>query len=91
MGLGTFRPAGEIIYEDYDPSYNLTKTKKKIYTNGEWVDLTLVRMPTNRLVEEWCREHYGTAKGTIVEGNWQTTFGKIVMTEKMYVHWKLCE
>lgn len=73
------------------------KIKKKIQINGNWEDMQFIRMPvagTDRLtkgksdLEKWCYEHYGEPKYL---GRWCKVSGYIILDERTYVHWKLCE
>ena len=71
------------------------KTKKKVWENNEWVDKTFIRiLPKDYRayegseLEKWCRKHYGEPK---FQGPWYKVSGYIMMADKTYVHWKLCE
>ena len=71
------------------------KTKKKLWENGEWVDRTFLRLlPPDSVrgkvseMEKWCRETYGEPK---LNGPWFKASSYIIMDEKVYVFWKLCE
>lgn len=87
-----------ITYEDniIDVGPNdFVKTKKKIWQDNEWVDKTFIRLlpkDYNKYngseMENWCRQHYGEPK---FQGAWYKVSGYILMDEKTYVHWKLCE
>jgi hypothetical protein len=90
MGL---RPLAEEII-DVEPN-NFHKTKKKIWQNNEWVDKTFIRLlphDHNKYggseMEKWCHEHYGAPK---FQGAWFKASNYILMDEKTYVHYKLCE
>lgn len=70
------------------------KIKKKIAVNGEWEDRIFIRIPIGpeRMgpseLEVWCRKQYGEPRYL---GFWFKVSGYIVLDEKTYVHWKLCE
>jgi len=71
------------------------KIKKKLWENGEWVDRTFLRLhPPDSTrgkvseMEKWCRETYGEPK---LNGPWFKASSYIIMDEKVYVFWKLCE
>lgn len=87
-----------INYEDHiiDVGPNeFHKTKKKVWENNEWVDRTFIRLLPKDYnayggsqMEKWCRERYGEPK---MQGPWYKVSGYILMDEKTYVFWKLCE
>ena len=70
------------------------KIKKKIAVDGVWEDRTFIRIPTGpeRMgpgeLEVWCRKNYGAPRYL---SPWFKVSGYIVLDEKTYVHWKLCE
>ena len=69
------------------------KIKKKIAVDGVWEDRTFIRIPigSDRIpteLEAWCRKKLGGPKYL---GEWFKVSGYIVLAEKTYVHWKLCE
>jgi hypothetical protein len=71
------------------------KIKKKLWENGEWVDRTFLRLlppDGNRgnvsEMEKWCRKTYGEPR---INGPWFKASSYIIMDEKVYVFWKLCE
>ena len=71
------------------------KTKKKIWENNEWVDKTFIRLLPKDYnayggskMENWLRERYGEPK---FQGSWYKVSGYIMMDEKTYMFWKLCE
>jgi len=72
------------------------KIKKKIQVGNEWEDRMFIRIPIppdrygtgTSPLEKWCREHYKEPKYL---SNWFKISGYIVLDEKTYVHWKLCE
>lgn len=92
MGLVPCQDTYEIV--DVGPN-DFVKTKKKIWEDNTWVDKTFIRlMPKDHNkydgseMEHWCRQHYGEPK---FQGPWYKVSGYILMDEKTYVHWKLCE
>ncbi len=88
MGIMTYE--NEII----DMVPQTQKVKKKIAINGEWEDRTFIRIPvgSERMglseLEVWCRKRLGEPKYL---GEWFKVSGYIVLDEKTYVFWKLCE
>jgi hypothetical protein len=70
------------------------KVKKKIAVDGVWEDRTFIRIPIGQRgigpgeLEKWCRDHY---KEPRYLGSWFKVSGYIILDEKTYVHWKLCE
>jgi hypothetical protein len=80
----------------YTPDTNIaTKAKKKLWEKGEWVEKTFIKMmPPNRMrgiqsaMELWCIKYYGEPA---YQGAWFKAGEYIIMDEKTYVHWKLCE
>lgn len=96
MGLAPYQP---INYEEVIDAVPVQQKIKKIVatTNGEWEDREFIRIPiygTDRLrkgeseLEKWCYEHYKEPKYL---GPWFKISGYIILDEKTYVHWKLCE
>ena len=85
-----------IYYEDeiIDAVPQTQKIKKKIQVGNEWEDRMFIRIPIQpeRLgpgeLENWCRKYY---KEPRYLGSWFKVSGFIVLDEKTYVHWKLCE
>ena len=74
---------------------DFVKTKKKVWKDNEWVDKTFIRILPKDYnayggseMEKWCRERYGEPK---MNGSWYKVSGYILMDEKTYVFWKLCE
>jgi len=91
MGLAPYRE--EIV----DMVPETQKIKKKIQVGNEWEDRVFIRIPvhgTDRLtngtskLETWCRERLGEPKYL---GEWFKVSGYIVLDEKTYVWWRLCE
>lgn len=70
------------------------KVKKIVNNNGEWEHRTYIRIPVQAdrhgpsELENWCRQHYKEPKYL---GNWFKVSGFVILDEKTYVHWKLCE
>lgn len=89
-----FKQVTDIEYVDVGPNPNaFHKTKKMVWENNEWVEKKFIRLSSpdkNGIssMELWCNEHYGAPK---VHGAWFKVLNYIVMEEKVYVHWKLCE
>lgn len=89
-----FSQTTDIEYVDVGPN-TFHKTKKMVWENDSWVEKKFVRLYTGNdkrnvvsEMEQWCIDHYGSPK---VNGQWFKVSGYIVMEEKVYVHWKLCE
>ena len=69
------------------------KIKKTVPDNkGGWEERTFIRVhvgeSSSSELEKWCRDHY---KHPRYLGPWFKVSGYIVLDEKTYVHWKLCE
>lgn len=68
------------------------KIKKTIFVNGKWEDRVFIRIPVgsngNLELEQWCKKHYGNPRYL---GPWFMVSGYVILDEKTYVHWKLCE
>ncbi len=88
MGLTTYQD--EII--DVVPMTQ--KIKKKIAVDGVWEDRLFIRIPIGPErygageLEKWCLERLGKPKYL---GEWFKVSGYIILDEKTYVFWKLCE
>ena len=74
---------------------DFVKTKKKIWQDNEWVDKTFIRLLPKDYnayggseMEKWCRNRYGEPK---MNGPWNKVSGYILMDDKTYMFWKLCE
>jgi hypothetical protein len=97
MGLKPY-----IEYVDAVPE--ASKQRKQIFENGEWKERIFIRIPTRGLeiingtkdngyrsctvLEKWCRDHYKAPK---YQGPWFKIDGYIILDDRTYVHWKLCE
>lgn len=83
-----------VDYDIVDAVPVTQKIKKKIQVGHDWEDRMFIRIPIgpDRLgpgeLENWCRKHYKEPKYL---GNWFKVSGFIILDEKTYVHWKLCE
>lgn len=73
------------------------KIKKKVQVGKEWQDRMFIRIPIygtdhftkgDSELEKWCYEHY---KEPRYLGPWFKVSGYIILDEKTYTHWKLCE
>jgi len=73
------------------------KIKKKIQVGNQWEDRQFIRIPIRNAdhlskgdsdLEEWCYKHY---KSPRYLGPWFKVAGYIILDEKTYTHWKLCE
>lgn len=84
------------IIEYIDAVPTTSKQRKQLFENGEWVERTFIRIPvktSNRYsesseLEDWCRTHY---KNPQYLGRWFKIDGYIILDDRTYVHWKLCE
>lgn len=96
MGMNT-----PVYYEEVTVAENapgLRVINKKIPNqNGEFEDRKFIRIPRQMVseqftgkskLEEWCYETYG--KPQYLKA-WFKTHSDIVLDEKVYTHWKLCE
>ena len=90
MGMTPIQYEDEII----DVVPQTQKIKKKIQVGNEWEDRMFIRIPVQAdrhgpgELENWCRQHY---KSPRYLGPWFKVSGFIILDEKTYVHWKLCE
>jgi hypothetical protein len=69
------------------------KIKKTVPSNdGGWEDRTFIRIPVGEHkiseLEIWCRSYYYEPRYL---GPWFKVSGYIILDEKTYTHWKLCE
>ena len=70
------------------------KVKKQVAVNGVWEERQFIRIPIGPErsgpgeLENWCREHYNQPRYL---GPWFKVSGYIILDEKTYTHWKLCE
>jgi hypothetical protein len=94
MGL---RASDYIDYDIVDAVPREQKIKKQIEVDGAWETRQFIRIPirgadkhivgTSEL-EKWCYDHY---KEPRYLGPWCKVSGYIILDEKTYTHWKLCE
>lgn len=84
-----------IDVSDISPSHAVIK--KKVPENGIFVDRQFVRIPVKNAtirghgdsaLEQWCYKNY---KEPRYLGAWFKVSGYIILDEKTYTHWKLCE
>lgn len=94
MGI---KAADYINYDVIDAVPREQKIKKIIEVNGEWEDRQFIRIPIHgadkhykgsSTLEKWCYEYY---KEPRYLGPWFKVSGYIILDEKTYTHWKLCE
>jgi len=45
------------------------------------------KMPFNKRIEQWCQKHFGNPKNS----TWFKVNNHIIMNEKVYMYYKLCE
>lgn len=90
MGLGfggSFAQLIEIV--DEDPNV-VTKTKKKIWENEQWVDRLYIRIKSTPEMIDWLHQYYG--QPSYPNGKWQQVVsGMVVMDDVVYTHWALCQ
>lgn len=89
-----------IDYDIVDAVPQQQKIKKQVPVpagNGEFEERWFIRIPMRGIdrlrkgeseLEKWCYEHY---KEPRYLGSWFKVSGFIVLDEKTYTHWKLCE
>ena len=84
-------------YEIIDAVPATQITQKVIFRNNNWETVSFIRIPVrgvDRLargksdIENWCYEKYGNPTYL---GPWCKVENYIIMEDKIYVHWKLCE
>ena len=74
---------------DYVPTNR--KIKKKIFINNEWQEQLFIQVDWSRALETWLREKYPENQGYLKVW-WLTSHPKrVIINDKIYVHWKLCE
>lgn len=67
----------------------MIRTFKKTFWNGnDWEIMNFYEFKQDHEIEDWLKSHYGK---THYGHKWWSTFNSIVMNEKIYIHWKLCE
>jgi hypothetical protein len=73
------------------------KVKKQVAVNGAWEERQFIRIPIRNAdhrargtseLEEWCYKYYQSPRYL---GPWFKVSGYIILDEKTYTHWKLCE
>jgi len=62
--------------------------KKTFWNQKEWEIMNFYEMKQEIQTVEWAKSHYGN---THYSKTWWVTHNNIVMNEKIYIHWKLCE
>lgn len=62
------------------------KFHKKQWDGASWVDTNYIEIPRTMDRVTWLGAHYGSAK---YQGNWWCTQQHVIMTEKVYTHWRL--
>lgn len=86
MGVGSFVNYEEII--DVEP-VNFRKLKKTVPSNGGWEERTFYEVrPASISTLDWLHNNYG---GHSYQNTWWSTHNSIVMRDKIYTHWKLCQ
>lgn len=86
MGVGSFAPYQEVI--DVEP-VNFRKLKKTVPFNGGWEERTFYEIrPASISTLDWLHNNYG---GYSYQNTWWSTHNSIVMRDKIYTHWKLCQ
>lgn len=84
-------------YEIIDAVPTTQVVKKIVLKNNIWETVTFIRIPVHGVdrlykgssdIEQWCYKHYGNPTYL---GSWCKVTNHIIMEDKTYVHWKLCE
>jgi hypothetical protein len=83
MGFNYYDPV-DII--DYVPTNQ--KITKKMLIDGEWQDQLFIQTEWSRALETWLREKYPN-QGYLKD--WWMTSKRVTISDKVYLHWKLCE
>lgn len=77
---------------DCDEPITFRKFKKIVWNGTEWETVFFYEMKKSekerREISDWLTEHYNRA---VYTKTWWVTWDGVVMSEKVYVHWKLCE
>lgn len=85
----------EYIDEQPEPPRKIKKTVPD--HKGGWEEKTFIRVPVfgaairssgDSELETWCRKYYNEPRYL---GHWFKVSGYIILDEKVYTHWKLCE
>lgn len=73
-----------------DEVINFRTIKKTVHENGEWVVKTFYELKDVpiRVTSLWLIEHYGDAQYV---KTWWGTHTSVVMSDKIYTHWKLSQ
>jgi hypothetical protein len=71
-----------------DEKPNLVKIKKTINLGNEWQEVVFIQCKKTEPATEWLKEKYPN-HGYLKD--WWTTYNHVIMNEKVYIHWKLCE
>ena len=62
--------------------------KKTSWNGVDWETMQYFELELDQKLMTWCELHYNRPKYT---RTWWSTHNSIVINEKIYVHWKLCE
>jgi hypothetical protein len=63
------------------------KIKKKILIDGEWQEQVFIQVDTSSNLAKFLVEKYPNS-GYLKD--WWQTGNRVTMSDKVYVHWKLC-
>jgi hypothetical protein len=63
-------------------------SKKKIWRGNQWEEHKFYRLYGDSKLEDWCKEKFGQPQ---YQGSWFRISRYIVLNEKTYMFWKLCE
>ena len=76
-------------YIDEEP-INFRKLKKTVpIGDGNWEERVFYEIkPMKRETIDWLTTHYGRLS---YQNTWWSTHTSVVMNDKIYTHWKLCE
>lgn len=78
-----------ITYDHYIQTVPInSKVKKRIFIDGVWKEILFIQIDTSKQLETWLQEKYPN-QGYLKD--WWITSERVTMTDKIYVHWKMCE
>ena len=84
MGFQSYQPIEEIEVQPPDVS----KTYKTYWDNGCWKNTWIYRIRRSKAAEEWLETNYKDQFHSGPAG-WHPTFDRLVMGEKIYLHYAL--
>lgn len=84
MDLTDYQEATTYIVENP----NLVKIKKTICHGNDWQEVVFIQCKKTDPAIKWLKEKYPN-HGYLKD--WWDTYTHVIMREKIYFHWKLCE